>query len=125
MAQTNPAWGHMTLINAAECDREAITNPALFQEFIDELLDKIEMVKIGDLQVIWCETNDPLKKGHSIYQLLQDSNVSAHFCPENGDLAFMDIFSCKNFTPEDVVEIFKKYFKPKKLTYSVVERNAP
>lgn len=118
-------WGWLTAIDAAECNAEAINNTEVFQNFIDELLDKIEMVKIGDLHIFWCDTNDPNKVGYSIFQLLQDSNVSAHFCPADRNAAYMDIFSCKPYDPEIVVEIFQKYFSAGKLHYNTITRKAP
>jgi S-adenosylmethionine/arginine decarboxylase-like enzyme len=119
------AWGWITCIDAAECDNDLITSPDNFQAFIDELLERIEMVAIGDLHVVWCETHDPKKFGHSIFQLLQDSNVAAHFCPADGNDAYMDIFSCKPYEEELVLEIFKKYFKPKAVHSTKITRRAP
>jgi S-adenosylmethionine/arginine decarboxylase-like enzyme len=118
-------WGWTTMIDASGCDRERITSEANFQAFIDELLEKIEMVKIGDLNIHWCETNDPKKYGHSIYQLLQDSNVSAHFCPEDGNQAYVDIFSCKEYDEVMVLDIFDKYFLPNAFNSQTFERRAP
>ena len=118
-------WGWLTCIDAAECDAEAINSKETFQSFIDELLERIEMVKIGDLNIIWCETHDPNKVGYSIYQLLQDSNVSAHFCPSDRNSAYLDVFSCKPYDAEMVVEIFQKYFKSNKVHYTTISRRAP
>lgn len=118
-------WGWLTCIDAAECDETAINCRDTFQSFIDELLEQIEMVKIGDLHIFWCDTNDPNKVGYSIYQLLQDSNVSAHFCPADRNSAYLDIFSCKEYDPELTVEIFQKYFSAGKIHYTTISRKAP
>lgn len=118
-------WGWLTAIDAADCDAERINCKETFQSFIDELLEKIDMVKIGDLHIFWCDTNDPNKVGYSIYQLLQDSNVSAHFCPADRNAAYMDIFSCKTYDPEIVVEVFQKYFNAGKIHYTTITRKAP
>ena len=118
-------WGWITLIDAAGCDPDAINDKRVFQAFIDELLDRIEMIKIGDLNIVWCNTNDPNKVGYSIYQLLQDSNVSAHFCPSDRNAAYMDIFSCKPYSEALVQEIFVKYFKPQTFRCKTVDRLAP
>lgn len=95
------------------------------QLFIDELLTTIEMVKIGGLNLNWCDTNDPAKSGISMYQLLQDSNVSAHFCPNDRNSAYLDLFSCKQFDPNEVKAIFKKYFNPQKIHMTTIARQAP
>lgn len=117
------AWGYTTCIDSSGCNSEAITDESTFQAFINELLDRIEMVPIGDLNINWCDTNDPDKRGHSIYQILQDSNVSIHFCPHDNNMAFCDIFSCKPYSDELVVEIFKKYFSPTLIAYQTINRN--
>jgi S-adenosylmethionine/arginine decarboxylase-like enzyme len=118
---SNP-WGWITMIYAGECDSLAINDVVVFQNFIDDVLNAIEMVKIGDLNIVWCNTNDPNKVGYSIYQLLQDSNISAHFCPEDRNSCYMDIFSCKEYSEETVKQIFVKYFNPKKIRCQTVER---
>jgi len=118
-------WGWLTAIDASNCNSDAINCKITFQKFIDELLERIEMIKIGDLQIVWCETNDPNKVGFSIYQLLQDSNISAHFCPSDGNSAYVDIFSCKPYDPMLVLAIFEKYFSPEKFIHHVIERRAP
>ena len=118
-------WGWITCIDASGCDPFLINSPANFQKFVDELLEKIDMVRIGDLNVFWCQTNDPNKVGYSIYQLLQDSNISAHFCPEDNNSAYLDVFSCKEYDEKTVEEVFKKYFEPKKLKLTTIPRQAP
>jgi S-adenosylmethionine/arginine decarboxylase-like enzyme len=119
------SWGLLTCIDASYCCNIAINDKDIFQEFIDELLDTIEMIKIGDLNIVWCETNDPKKAGYSIYQLLQDSNVSIHFCPCDYNSAYVDIFSCKAYDPMIVLDLFKKYFSPQKTNMQIIERQAP
>lgn len=115
-------WGWSTHIDASRCDAEAINSPKIFQEFVDELLERIDMVKIGDLHIIWCETNEPEKVGYSIFQLLQTSNISAHFCPEDNNSAYLDCFSCKQYDEDIVIEVFQKYFKAKMINYTTLER---
>jgi hypothetical protein len=117
-------WGWLVCIDASYCNDE-INSPVTIQKFIDELLERIEMIKIGGLHIVDCDTTDPMKKGLSIFQLLQDSNVSAHFCPVDRNAAFLDCFSCKPYDPETVVEVFNKYFQPKMINYEVVVRSIP
>lgn len=123
MTQISP-WGWITIIDAGGCDGEAINDPKVFREFVDEVLDKIEMIPIGDLHIMWCVTNDPKKVGYSIYQLLQDSNISAHFCSADNNSAYVDIFSCKEYDPQVVLDIFFKYFKPLHYTARTLTRSS-
>lgn len=125
MSTFRPPWGILCIIDAAECDSESINSHATMQSFVDELLTAIKMVKIGGLHLNWCDTNDPLKAGVSLYNLLQDSNISAHFCPNDRNSAYLDLFSCKEFDPNEVKAIFKKYFNPKKIHMTTIARQAP
>ncbi len=121
---SNTAWGWLTTIDARFCN-EKINSPQDIQHFIDEVLEKIEMIPIGGTHILWCETNDPQKIGYSVYQLLQDSNISIHFCPANDNQAYLDIFSCKPYDPQTLVDIFDKYFSPEKKAVAFHERLAP
>lgn len=120
----NIAWGWLTTIDARYCN-ENINSPEIIQEFVDEILEKIEMVPIGGTHILWCDTHDPAKIGYSVYQLLQDSNISIHFCPANQNQAYLDIFSCKPYEADTVVDIFEKYFAPGKHAVKFHERVAP
>lgn len=117
-------WGWLTTLDARYCN-EAINDPVIIQEFINEALEKIEMVPIGPTHILWCDTHDPEKVGLSVYQLLQDSNISIHFCPANENQAYLDLFSCKEYEAQTVVDLFKKYFAPGKLAVAFHERLAP
>lgn len=118
------AWGWLTTIDARYCNGN-INTPEVIQAFVDEVLDRIEMVPIGGTHILWCETNDPQKIGYSVYQLLQDSNISIHFCPANDNQAYLDIFSCKPYEAQTVVDIFVKHFSPTKYAVGFHERVAP
>lgn len=120
----NTIWGWLTTIDARYCN-ENINDPAVIQAFIDETLDKIEMVPIGPTHILWCDTHDPQKIGYSVYQLLQDSNISIHFCPANENQAYLDIFSCKEYEAKTVEDLFIKYFAPEKYVTNFHERVAP
>lgn len=118
------AWGWLTTIDARYCN-DNINIPEVIQAFIDETLEKIEMIPIGGTHILWCETNDPEKVGYSVYQLLQDSNISIHFCPANDRQAYLDLFSCKPYEAQTVVDLFNKYFAPEKSAVGFHERVAP
>jgi S-adenosylmethionine/arginine decarboxylase-like enzyme len=123
MTDTTP-WGWLCCVDARHCN-ENINDPEIIQDFVDEVLDNIEMVPIGNTHILWCDTHDPMKAGISVYQLLQDSNLSIHFCPKNDNQAYLDCFSCKSFDAKTVEDLFVKYFSPEKTAISFIERLAP
>jgi S-adenosylmethionine decarboxylase len=51
------------------------------------------------------------KKGYTLVQLIETSNICAHFCEENNSMYF-DLFSCKYFSQKAVEKIVYDYFQP-------------
>jgi S-adenosylmethionine/arginine decarboxylase-like enzyme len=64
------------------------------------------------------------KKGFSLVQLIETSNITAHFVEETNDI-YLDIFSCKSFSPRDAIAVFKEFFNPKKIRVRFLKRQAP
>jgi len=64
------------------------------------------------------------KAGYTLVQLIETSNIIAHFAEETDDM-YLDVFSCKEFNPEDVETMVRSYFQPKFLTQQLILRQAP
>lgn len=63
------------------------------------------------------------KAGYTLIQLIETSNIAAHFCEEDGAV-YMDIFSCKDFSKETAESIMKAYFEPINIDSYIFERQA-
>ena len=63
----------------------------------------------GDPQVVHFGSGN--KAGYTLVQLIQTSNICAHFVEETNDI-YLDVFSCKDFKESDVRAIVSDYFKP-------------
>jgi len=63
------------------------------------------------------------KAGFTLVQLIETSNITAHFCDESRDI-YLDVFSCKDYDPKKVVEIVETYFYPSSIRLSVIDRQA-
>jgi len=66
---------------------------------------------------------DGNKSGYTMIQLIETSNITAHFCEETGD-AYIDVFSCKSFTKENVVDEVETFFIPEKVYTNFLVRDA-
>ena len=77
------------------------------------------MVAHGEPWVKYFGSGD--KAGLTLVQLIETSNITAHFCEESGD-AYIDVFSCKDFRDNDVEECVREYFRPLRLRTRVVYR---
>jgi len=55
--------------------------------------------------------------------MIETSNITGHFCDKNGNF-YIDVFSCKPFNDDVVFDVVDKYFKPQKIRYHYISRDA-
>ena len=103
------------------CDTNAIQDKGLIKQFIDDLVTRIDMVKVGEPMIEYLCKGDP-KEGYSFVQLISTSNLTGHLM--NSGEAYFDVFSCKDFDPKIVEAIICEYFKPTKLRPNFLIRDA-
>jgi hypothetical protein len=115
-------WGYHIIVNAGNCDKEAIKDYDTVYKFTKELVERIDMVAYGEPQIVNFGSGN--KEGFTLVQLIETSNICAHFCNETGDM-YLDVFSCKTFTIGDVLFMVNKYFLPTKMEHTFLERQAP
>lgn len=117
----NTYWGYHLIVNAGDCDREAVTNAEKIRGFAKELVKRIDMVAYGEPQVI--HFGEDNKAGYTLVQLIETSNICAHFCDDSGD-AYIDVFSCKPYDMHVVLMLIDEYFKPNRMQHTMIERQA-
>ena len=103
------SWGYHLIVNAAGCDPEAIRSKKTIAAFCKELVKGIDMIAYGKPQIV--HFGSAQCKGYTLVQLIETSNIAAHFVEEMNDI-YLDIFSCKTFNPKDALRIFDHYFQP-------------
>jgi S-adenosylmethionine/arginine decarboxylase-like enzyme len=114
------AWGYHLILDCYEGDKKAIADADTIYDFTKELVKAIDMVAYGEPQIVHFGTDD--KAGYTLIQLIETSNIAAHFCNDTGNF-YMDIFSCKHFKPSVVEEIIAKYFAPQRIHSRFIERD--
>ena len=114
-------WGYHTIIDASECDADAIRDEKIIYEFAKDLVKEIDMVAYGEPQIVKFGSGD--KAGYTLIQLIETSNICAHFVEENNTM-YLDVFSCKPYDPAIVVKVTEKHFKFKKYKTAFLERKA-
>jgi S-adenosylmethionine/arginine decarboxylase-like enzyme len=102
-----PSWGYHLVLDVAGCNPEAIRDPHQIAGFASRLVTAIDMVSYGEPIVKHFGTGD--KAGYTLVQLIETSNICAHFVEEN-DSACIDVFSCKNFDDNVVVDLVTACF---------------
>lgn len=114
-------WGYHLMLDCAACDKDRIQDAAHITAFAKDLVQRIDMVAYGEPQVVNFGSGN--KAGYTLVQLIETSNICAHFCNDTGDVYF-DVFSCKPFDEEVVKKIVIEYFLPKNIISSFMIRDA-
>ena len=115
-------WGKHLMIDAARLNGQAIRNPTRIHHFTAALVKRIDMIPYGPSQVVMFGSGN--KKGYTMVQLIETSNICAHFVEENNSM-YLDVFSCKDFDPIVVKETVEEYFEAKHMKLKVLTRQAP
>lgn len=115
-------WGYHLILDCGRCLPTTIRSYDLIHKFSKTLVKKIDMVPFGEPQVIMFGTGN--KKGYTLVQLIETSNICAHFVEETNDM-YLDVFSCKPFNPSDVKEVVNNFFIPEEMKETFLNRQAP
>ena len=117
------AFGQHLVVDAAGCndrisDRDAIAAFAL------DLVKAIDMKAYGAPWIEHFGHEMPKTSGYTLVQLIETSNVTAHFCDHSGE-AYFDIFSCKDFSESVALEVIDQHFEPTACETRSLTRQAP
>jgi len=115
-------WGKHLIIDAANAAPHTIRNPAIIHDFNAALVRRIDMVAYGPAQIVRFGSGN--KQGYTLVQLIETSNICAHFVEENNSM-YLDVFSCKDFEPNVVKETVEEFFEVSKMKMKVLTRQAP
>lgn len=115
-------WGFHLILNCSKCIPNTIRNQNNISQFSKSLVQKIKMVPYGEPQVVMFGSGN--KKGYTLVQLIETSNITAHFVEETDDL-YLDVFSCKEFEEKDVISMVDYHFSPMNVESKFLKRRAP
>ena len=116
------SWGYHTILNIAGCNSKSIRSSKHIKLFTKELVKRIDMKSYGNPKVVMFGTGN--KKGYTLIQLIETSNISAHFCEEDNAI-FLDVFSCKPYNIRDVEDVVSEYFRPRAIYSNYFQRAIP
>lgn len=114
-------WGYHLILNAAKCSPAPIRSATAISDFTATLVKRIDMVAYGSPQIVMFGSGN--KKGYTLVQLIETSNICAHFVEESDDM-YLDVFSCKPFNPETVETVVRESFAPTTMSSKFVLRDA-
>lgn len=116
-------WGYHLILDCASCEVEKIQDKNNVYNFIKSLVKRIDMEPIGEPYIEYTAAEFPDKAGFTAVQVIVTSSIVAHFIDSTGDL-YLDVFSCKEFNNDDVIDEVNKYFSPKKIRVNFLTRQA-
>ena len=114
-------WGWHLVLNLYQCDSERIKSAQVIRQFVIDLCELIEMRRFGEPTIVNFG-DDPRVTGYSLIQLIETSNICAHFADESGAV-YVDIFSCKKFDPEVAAAFCAKTFGAQKAAGTFISRD--
>jgi S-adenosylmethionine/arginine decarboxylase-like enzyme len=118
-------WGYHLLLDCAELNHDCITSENTIYNFAKRLVQDIDMVAYGEPQIV--EFGSGNKAGYTLVQLIETSNIVAHFVPDDGmggNAMYLDVFSCKEYDDQIVIKLVKEFFGAKYVRPNYLTRQA-
>lgn len=116
-------WGYHLILDCASCDVAKIQDKDNVYNFIKSLVKRIDMQPIGEPRIEYTAAEFPDKAGFTAVQIIVTSSIVAHFIDSTGEL-YLDVFSCKEFNNDDVIDEINQAFSPKKIRTNFLTRQA-
>ena len=116
-------WGHHLMLDAAGCN-ERLGEAEAIKAFARDLVEAIGMTAYGEPIVAHFGHGDPDTCGYTLVQLIETSNITAHFCDNRGEI-YLDVFSCRDFDAAKVEQVFRRHFAPQEMNVHKIGRTAP
>ena len=117
------AFGQHLIVDAAGCN-DRISDRDAIAAFAADLVKAIDMKAYGAPWIEHFGHDLPKASGFTLVQLIETSNINAHFCDDSGE-AYFDIFSCKSFEEAVAIEVIQNHFEPLQCETRSVVRQAP
>lgn len=115
------SWGKHSVHNIFRVTPATIRSHTNIYNFTKTLVKGIDMKAFGEPQIVHFGVDG--KAGYTMCQLIETSNIMAHFVEETNDI-YLDVFSCKDFDPKVVEEIVHSFFQPQHIDTTVLIRQA-
>lgn len=114
------AWGVSCAIDIYDCTPETIRDADAIRRFVAELCELIQMKAFGEPLVVHFGQEERIA-GYSMVQLIETSLISAHFANQS-NAVYLDVFSCRPYDKDAVVEFARRFFGGSRATSSVTVR---
>jgi S-adenosylmethionine/arginine decarboxylase-like enzyme len=118
---------HKHLVVTALADNPT-NSPDVVIEFLNRLVNLVDMQIFMEPRAKYCD--DPCNSGVTGDVVITTSHASIHIwdnLPGNPypGLIQMDLYSCKNFNPHDVLDFIEEFLSATISSYQVIDRGLP
>jgi S-adenosylmethionine/arginine decarboxylase-like enzyme len=113
------AMGLCTAIDLKECSLEKMQDGEGIRKYVSALIKLMDMQAVGELQLQKFGEGDLF--GYSFSQFIMTSLLSGHFIEKTRSI-YIDLFSCKEYSPEEMVKFSEMYFEGKAVSVRVTVR---
>jgi len=103
------------------CNPRLLENEAFLRDVLDQYPTRIDMQKVGPVELRYIKTSNPLDDGYSGFAIIATSHVSLHAWAPFG-MVNIDIFSCEAFDVAEVAAFACRTFQTNDVEVHAVER---
>ncbi len=108
--KTSNAWGLATAVDIHDCNVQTIRDADAIKAFTKELCKRLGVKMFGETVVVDFGA-DPKVSGFSLVQLIETSLVSGHFGNGDTNYVYLDVFSCKYYDPQKIIDYALEFFE--------------
>ncbi len=113
------------IFDAYDCPYDLLNSQAVCLKVLNKLVELGKMKKLIEPYVVQASQNESFggkdPGGHSGFVIIQESHISIHTFAKRGFVT-IDLYSCKEFETDEVIEYLQKTFKPKNYDVLKIER---
>ena len=114
-------FGTELILDLHGCNPETIRSRRKLGTFTRQLCRRIKMKRYGEPMIEHFGHKNLVTTGYSLVQLIETSAISGHFS-EASRSAYLNIFSCKPFDPDEATEFCKEYFEATRVKRRLIVR---
>jgi S-adenosylmethionine decarboxylase len=116
------SWGFQLVLDCFGCDEATCCDLERGYEFLDKICRHLNMTKQTQPYIFkTCETTFPGKPGYSGWVPIIESGIQIHTSANNRFIS-IDVYSCKAFSEEGVVDFVKDWFRPQQIDSCFLHR---
>jgi S-adenosylmethionine decarboxylase len=116
------SWGFQLVLDCFGCDEETCCDLDRGYEFLDQICVHLKMTKQTQPYIFkTCERAFPGVPGYSGWVPIIESGIQIHTSANNRFIS-IDVYSCKPFEEQNVVDFVRNWFQPKQIETCFIHR---